>query len=544
MRIRKFFVERFRSLRQVNLEEIGNFTIFIGANSSGKSNLLEAFTLFLSELDPAPLERGVGQLDDHLWFNRNDRQPIVFYAELEFERSELQNLALDEAAFKVSDENIVSIFRTIEGPHNSSKWTTRSVKLNNVALVEDNAYVEPTDGTQNTLRLLFESLKGKFTYLSAARDVAAQPPSGSRASFIDPSTLGELIQLGQSRDAAQSGQWMQFETDVTHCAPSIEDARIVANEMVIREQDTRIPVPVSLLGGGNQELMYLIYRIRQAEGQFLAIEEPEAHLHPKLARRLMDYLRVVAQDKQVFISTHSTIFVDQADLDNVWIVRRRKQGTEVLKLQSPGQLRSVLYELGSRPSDIFLADAMVFVEGPTEEKVIPIWASKMGIDFSRHGVRVRPTYGKDSGKYHLEVLTQATGNIGIPFFMILDKDAEKQARKLISKRQLTRNENLFLLQKGATEEYYPWDKFIDALKEALKSEYNLEITDEEVAEIEKGPRCDKIEALLQRRLKRKKAPRSWKPMVGEKVAQSMDLEELDSEIRGIIERILTTLRLR
>jgi len=30
----------------------------------------------------------------------------------------------------------------------------------------------------------------------------------------------------------------------------------------------------------------------------------------------------------------------------------------------------------------------------------------------------------------------------------------------------------------------------------------------------------------------------------EKVAQSMNLEELGSEIKGIIERILTTLRLR
>src|SRR5258706_3440764 len=40
--ITKFKVERFKTLESVELE-LGNVNVFIGANGSGKSNLLEAF---------------------------------------------------------------------------------------------------------------------------------------------------------------------------------------------------------------------------------------------------------------------------------------------------------------------------------------------------------------------------------------------------------------------------------------------------------------------------------------------------------------------
>lgn len=544
MKIRRISIERYRSLREVPMEDVGDLVVLIGANSSGKTNLLEALTIFFDELDPA-LERNLGGIDDYVWFNRDSNHPIVFSIDIESERDEMKDLALDELTYKVRDKNEVSIVRAIEGTRSSAVWRTKTVALNKVPLVENGALAPPADSTGNTLRLLFERLKGKMVYISAARSVTTDRPRlGSRTSFINPSALAELTSMGQGREVHQDRRWIQLEDSVTRCSQSIESISVVAGEVMVREKGRASRVRLSLTGGGHQELMYLLYRIQQTEGAFYAIEEPEAHLHPGLVRQLLGALERVTQEKQVFLSTQSTLFVDQADLNNVWVVRAGEQGTEVLRVHEPRGLTSILLELGSRPSDIFFADAIIFTEGPTEEKVIPIWAAKMGIDLSKLGVKVRPTYGKDSGKYHLRVLIDATENVQVRVFMVLDKDAEAQTRNLVKTKALVLNKNLFLLTKGSIEEYYPKDKFVDALKSVLRSEYNIELTQEEVEAICEGPRSDRVGKMLADKLKLRKPPNAWKPMVGEIVAQSMSRDEIDEDIQEILERIFTGLRLR
>lgn len=46
MRIRKLRIRNFRSLRDVELDSLGDISVFIGKNSTGKSNLVEALALF------------------------------------------------------------------------------------------------------------------------------------------------------------------------------------------------------------------------------------------------------------------------------------------------------------------------------------------------------------------------------------------------------------------------------------------------------------------------------------------------------------------
>lgn len=177
MRVRRFHIERFRSLQDVTLENMGDFVVLIGANSSGKSNLLEALTVFFNSLDPA-LEQSIGGLDDYVWFGRDDSSPILFSIELEFERSELVKLALDESTFSISDKNKVCVDRGIEGPRNSAKWKTFKVAINSVPIVQDGALVEATQGAGNTWSRIVERLQRKLTYLSAVRDVTAPPQLG------------------------------------------------------------------------------------------------------------------------------------------------------------------------------------------------------------------------------------------------------------------------------------------------------------------------------------------------------------------------------
>lgn len=191
---------------------------------------------------------------------------------------------------------------------------------------------------------------------------------------------------------------------------------------------------------------------------------------------------------------------------------------------------SILYKLGVMPSDLFPTNSIIFVEGSTERTVLPILAKKMDYDFSKLGISVISIRGKTSGKYHLKVWAEAAGNIRIPYFMILDKDAEENAKKLFEIE--SSGCRLFLLKKGSIEEYYPPDKLIIA----IESEYGLKLDENEKVKILESPRDRNIKKLLT--LKGKDTT-NWKIIVGKRVAESMQESEIDEEIKGIVTKIVT-----
>ena len=76
MKIEKIQIKRFRSLQDVKLENMGDLSVFIGANSSGKSNFLEALNMFFSDFS---LTGGTTSgLDEYSWYKRRTKEPIEF----------------------------------------------------------------------------------------------------------------------------------------------------------------------------------------------------------------------------------------------------------------------------------------------------------------------------------------------------------------------------------------------------------------------------------------------------------------------------------
>ena len=562
MKIRQFNVKNYRSLRDVRLDDIGDLTIFIGTNSSGKSNLLEALVLFFNEIDPA-VERNIGSIDEYVWFDRNPKNAVQFEVTLELLEEEVSNFFPSEivSELELKDKNDISILRSISGKPQAALWRTEAVKFNAESLIEGGKYIfepkkrakaEPTpkpaeqtkpsstakipsvDYLGPILQSIAKQLKGKFKLISAARNTPTAPTGiAMRSSFLSASILGDLTSLGQpfGRPREDEKKWIAIDEKIRKACRNIIDVRVMGNRVAIREKASDMFFPIEATGGGYQEVMGLVCELLKETDVFLGVEEPELHSHPELARTLFGIMKEISEQNQIFVTTHSTIFVDQADLQNTWLVRKSNKHTSVTRLSESQSLRNVLHELGLRPSDIFYADGVIFVEGPSDRIVFPIWARKMGIKFEEFGVSLIPTYGKASGKYHLAVWTEATENTGIPYFFILDKGAEKEARKLLKK--LEAGENLFLLKRGSIGEYYPTERIV----EALRQEYNIEIDEEEKKKLT-TPKDKAIEKLIR---SKKKDATGWKTAIGRIAGESMSVEEIDDEIKGVLERIRTKL---
>ena len=122
----------------------------------------------------------------------------------------------------------------------------------------------------------------------------------------------------------------------------------------------------------------------------LAIEEPEAHLHPNAQKKLYGQINAIAGQK--IISTHSPYIAAEANLRQVRNFYKDGSVTcskiDINNLNSE-EIRKINRQVINTRGEIYFSKVIVFFEGETEEQALPILAEKyfgktfveMGLDF-------------------------------------------------------------------------------------------------------------------------------------------------------------------
>ncbi len=131
----------------------------------------------------------------------------------------------------------------------------------------------------------------------------------------------------------------------------------------------------------------------------LAIEEPEAHLHPNAQKKLFGQIDAIAGQK--VIATHSPYIAATANLGQIRNFYKDETVTcgriEIDNLE-PENIRKINRQVINTRGEIFFSKLIVFCEGEIEEQALPIFAQKhfnktpveMGLDFV--GVRGHGNY--------------------------------------------------------------------------------------------------------------------------------------------------------
>lgn len=503
MQIRNLHIRNFRSLRDVGLKGLGNFNIFVGKNSSGKSNLLEALTMFFNSF--FIVGGNTAGLNEYYWFNKRTKNPIVFEIDIELSDNEIQEIFAPELLKQIKRfgglTNTLTVKRRITNV--GGVWETTALECLGLILVKGNKSIPPpqvlsplvnryirrkkikspvvfNNPSSEELNAILTAISGivhgKFELITQIRDV--KNPIAHRTTLIDSKLQSSLWTLDQSIKSDEEEKCVEIENSFTNVTGKQLDP--AQGQVYIRRQRRRFPL--YLEGGGIQASIQLIFALKNVKDRYscFGIEEPEAHSHSELQRRLFNELKTLSEDCQLFITTHSPTFIDRSNLKNVWI-SKFANGETIFERAS--ELKEIVEELGIKPSDVlFFADRILFVEGKSEEVVIPIFAKTLSIDLK--DVAVLSVEGKSKARLNLKTWLKITRGM-LPIFLLLDKDAEAEIEQLKTENLIEPGQ-YHIWRRGAIESYYHIPLLKDALNE-LNERYTLEMDVNAIIErIEKG----------------------------------------------------------
>jgi putative ATP-dependent endonuclease of the OLD family len=211
---------------------------------------------------------------------------------------------------------------------------------------------------------------------------------------------------------------------------------------------------VDMNGAGIKESLRLILDLEFNDPNIVLLEEPEVHLHFELERKIFKYLLNISNETQIFMTTHSTSFIDASHTNNVFLVKKSEGKTEVQPLEND-ELDLVTTELGINISSLLLSKVLVFVEGPTDEFVIRTYLEKFYPEISYSEIGIIQMKGIGNYKYYANAhALEVFNSVNLKTIFIIDADSRDEEEIKIMLEKHPKHSKLCVLPLRCIENFF------------------------------------------------------------------------------------------
>lgn len=490
-------IRNFRSLRQVDIS-FDDLTVLIGENNSGKTSLLEALfaaigagrrilgpdDLFLDrEESKLPRERAI--IIDLLFKPVHESQVLDQFPE----GSYWLDLWGTGIAQDAEDNDFLAIRTRMSWNDGKGEYVTNRQFLNDWPDPKNLESAKAKPGAVSSAQLEPIALY----LMDAKRDI--QEELHSRSSFwhklISDSGLSDakveeieqtLSQLNEGiiegsqvlshvqehlNDLYKTVSTEKGDVNITPLARHLRDlSRGMDISFCTKDAQT---FPLVRHGMGTRSLAAILtfraysnWRQLNAKGDavhsMLALEEPEAHLHPQAQRALFSQIEAIPGQR--IISTHSPYIASQAEISKFRHFRKVGPETRITRIDTSvldaEDLRKIDRMVLNTRGEILFARALVFFEGETEEQALPVFAKAY---WGEHIHTLGISMVGVSGMAYLPFVRLAE-NFSIPWFIFSDgepgaiKAVTNVLRKLGKPESPEDNDNIVVLPDGKNFEGY------------------------------------------------------------------------------------------
>ncbi len=320
--IKEIKIENFKSIESLNLE-LGRLNVFIGANGSGKSNILEAIAVGQATLE--------NKLDGEFLFARGVRVLDDSYTPSMFE---VNNDNPTIITFKNEEQTTIKIYKggwEIQEPFDSTSQQTETIR-------DENRIKSRKFNKANEYQP-FLIYAPENTYLRNFVEEGQMKPIGVRGEGL----FNHIIKTFKEKPA--------YFDKINEYLKVLDwfDGVEIPNNLIFTERrldfkDSNLAVDYIDQRSVNEGALFLLFYftvfMSDKTPKFFAIDNIDTALNPKLGSQLIKILAQLAEEhgKQVILTTHNPAILDglnlNDDMQRLFVISRNAEGhTKALRIE-------------------------------------------------------------------------------------------------------------------------------------------------------------------------------------------------------------------
>lgn len=468
IRLQSVRIKGFRGFKNIEVD-FENTTVLVGTNNAGKTTLLKALQLALT--------------NSH--FTSNDD---FFYCEDHIDDTiivDILFIPLDEDGNTTNEFNEVwnDVFKAdrigISSDGNQIMAFRTIIKENNKTFRKQQFFIDQWEEFLNEdinwydneydkeLSFYFDEIP--FFYLEANRDILEDIKSKSsylgrilsslEFSLENKQKIEALILELNSTTIGSSDILSELETTLKELDTAMDNTnntvQLTPFTKKVRDLNKGIRINYSEFsmdyhGMGTRSWSSLLvlksflnlnHRIYEDNGKpyypILAIEEPESHLHPNAQKKLYSQINEIVGQK--IISTHSNYIAANANLSEIRSLIKKGSNITIGKLLTDTldneDNRKIRRQVINTRGELFFSKVVILCEGETEEQSLPLLIEKqLNLDMVSIGINI---IGINGGGNYFPFIYFCE-SLGIKWFIL--SDGENPILKKIKKDMIKLNQ--------------------------------------------------------------------------------------------------------